>query len=510
MKKLLILLIVLPIILCSCTPSGYQANATDSYDDTSSDGGTETAEKETETDETAEDDTETAEKESETDETTEDDTETAEKGTETDETAGDDTTEDNTETVEKGTETDETTEDDTTEDNTETVEKGTETDETTEDDTTEDDTETVEQVDPFENASYEGIKRQKARSYRSKYLGFKEDTTFLQLECPILWKLKETNAGYEITRSGTPIGQIVSGEADDTANWKILNSESSEENGISVTKHIERKKGTKTFRYRYIYEYTVGENAHTVTLTASYAELDATGEQKLCDDVTYVDQYSSGSRGVLSASGEPASILILGNSFISTSNIGNILREMLTQNGKACDVEAISRGYAEVETYASDSELLARIRRGEYDMVFICGFYDREEVENLDVIRKTCNRSNTQLVIFPAHNENAGVVAYAQETYPALVCLNWKNEIDLLIKSGVSIRDFCINDEHQHSTPLAGYVGAHMIYRAIYNELPTRPMRYALAQSDIDGVLGNYAYVGSVPNLADDEITYLD
>ena len=478
MKKLLILLIVLPIILCSCTPSGYQANATDSYDDTSSDGGTETAEKETETDETAEDDTETAEKESETDETDGNDTETAEKGTESDE-----TTEDDTETAEKGTETD---------------------------DTTEDDTETVEQVDPFENASYEGIKRQKARSYRSKYLGFKEDTTFLQLECPILWKLKETSAGYEITRSGTPIGQIVSGEADDTANWKILNSESSEENGISVTKHIERKKGTKTFRYRYIYEYTVGENAHTVTLTASYAELDATGEQKLCDDVTYVDQYSSGSRGVLSASGEPASILILGNSFISTSNIGNILREMLTQNGKACDVEAISRGYAEVETYASDSELLARIRRGEYNMVFICGFYDREEVENLEVIRKTCNRSNTQLVIFPAHNENAGVVAYAQETYPSLVCLNWKNEIDLLIKSGVSIRDFCINDEHQHSTPLAGYVGAHMIYRAIYNELPNRPMRYALAQSDIDGVLGNYAYVGSVPNLADDEITYLD
>ena len=143
-------------------------------------------------------------------------------------------------------------------------------------------------------------------------------------------------------------------------------------------------------------------------------------------------------------------------------------------------------------------------------MVFICGFYDNAEVENLDVIRKTCNRSKTQLVIFPAHNENAGVIAYARETYPSLVCLNWKNEIDLLIKSGVSTRDFCIDDQHQHSTPLAGYVGAHMIYRAIYNELPTRPMRYALVQSEIDSILGNYAYVGSVRNLTDDEITYLD
>ena len=378
------------------------------------------------------------------------------------------------------------------------------------DEKTEVGTETVEQADPFEDASYEGIKRQKARSYRSKYLGFKEDTTFLQLECPVLWKLKETNTGYEITRSGTSVGQVVSGEAEDAENWEILSSESSEKNGIRVTKCIERKKGTKNFRYRYVYAYMIGEIAHTVTLTAAYAELDETGEQKLFDNVTYIDQYSSGSRGVLSASGEPASILILGNSFIATSDIGNILREMLTQNGKACDVEAISRGYAEVETYANDSELLARIRRGDYDMVFICGFYDNAEVENLDVIRKTCNRSKTQLVIFPAHNENAGVIAYAQETYPSLVCLNWKNEIDLLIKSGVSTRDFCIDDQHQHSTPLAGYVGAHMIYRAIYNELPTRPMRYALSQSEIDGILGNYAYVGSVRNLTDDEITYLD
>lgn len=384
-------------------------------------------------------------------------------------------------------------------------ESGTETDEKTDTDT-----EVLEEADPFEDASYEDIKRQKARSYQSNCFGFQEDQTYLQLNYPNRWKLRETDVGYEITLSNALIGYIFSGEVDDAANWKIVNSESSKKNGISVTKYIERKKGTKTFRYRYVYEYTVGETAHTVTLTAAYAELDETGEQKLFDDVTYIDQYSSGSRGVLSASGEPASILILGNSFIATSDIGNILREMLTQNGKACSVEAISRGYAEVETYANDSELLTRIRRGDYDMVFICGFYDNAEVENLDVIRKTCNRSKTQLVIFPAHNENAGVIAYARETYPSLVCLDWKNEIDLLIKSGVSTRDFCIDDQHQHSTPLAGYVGAHMIYRAIYNELPTRPMRYALVQSEIDSILGNYAYVGSVRNLTDDEITYLD
>ena len=68
----------------------------------------------------------------------------------------------------------------------------------------------------------------------------------------------------------------------------------------------------------------------------------------------------------------------------------------------------------------------------------------------------------------------------------------------------------CINDSHKHSTPLAGYVGAHMIYRAIYDEMPTAPMKNTITQSYIDSILGDYAYIGDSKMIDEQNITYLD
>ena len=76
------------------------------------------------------------------------------------------------------------------------------------------------------------------------------------------------------------------------------------------------------------------------------------------------------------------------------------------------------------------------------------------------------------LVIFPAHNENATVIQRAIDSDDTLYYLPWRDEINALIGAGVDFWDMCINDMHKHSTPLAGYVGAHMIYRAIFGEVP--------------------------------------
>jgi hypothetical protein len=89
-------------------------------------------------------------------------------------------------------------------------------------------------------------------------------------------------------------------------------------------------------------------------------------------------------------------------------------------------------------------------------------------------------------------------------------CLNWKGELEGLIKRGVDIWDLCISDAYNHSRPLAGYVGAHMIYRAIYNELPSKPMRYTIKQTYVDGILERYAYVADAQIIKEDDITYLD
>jgi hypothetical protein len=48
-----------------------------------------------------------------------------------------------------------------------------------------------------------------------------------------------------------------------------------------------------------------------------------------------------------------------------------------------------------------------------------------------------------------------------------------------------------VDDQHLHSTPLAGYVGAMMIYRSIYGQMPTARM-YSIDQAAYDDVLGAY------------------
>ena len=91
-----------------------------------------------------------------------------------------------------------------------------------------------------------------------------------------------------------------------------------------------------------------------------------------------------------------------------------------------------------------------------------------------------------------------------------MFCLNWKAELDGLILGGVDRWELCIDDAHDHSRPLAGYVGAHMIYRAIYGELPTQPLSSSLSQGYIDSILDNYAYVGDGRVFQEDNTTYLD
>lgn len=81
-----------------------------------------------------------------------------------------------------------------------------------------------------------------------------------------------------------------------------------------------------------------------------------------------------------------------------------------------------------------------------------------------------CNASCTPIVIFPAHNESYGSKAHSR--YPDVAFMDWRKEVNAFISSGVNKWNLCYNDQHLHSTPLAGYIGAHMIFRGIYGENP--------------------------------------
>lgn len=312
------------------------------------------------------------------------------------------------------------------------------------------------------------------------------------------WVLSEIDGGYDIKRDTKTIGSIVKGSAEN-AEWSVEKSYSKANNpSFSVKKIIEKKTSGDTADYRYRFEYNCKTNGTPVILSMciDYTELDGNAADRLytsakISSITTVQDKSLSDL-------DNKSSLILGNSFIGSSDIGTILDEMFTSNSKPCSFYAISQGYATVKTYATDPERLADIKSGHYKAVFICGFYSDDEAGHLATLEKACKESNTKLIIFPAHNEFERSINAARNKCPTLDFLDWRGELEMLIDSGVDKWDLCVNDQHKHSTPLAGLVGAHMIYRAIYGEIPSLDGISSVNINNAKTILGDYLTTGHV------------
>ena len=120
-------------------------------------------------------------------------------------------------------------------------------------------------------------------------------------------------------------------------------------------------------------------------------------------------------------------------------------------------------------------------------------------------MKQACSDSYTRLVLFPAHNENKSFIRQIEDRHPEVICLNWQEEINRLIKSSqcrAVYRDFCIDDAHQHTTPLGGYVGAHLIYRALFQEIPPYYVgETPLSMESISFYLGSYTDTGKAEEI---------
>jgi len=172
---------------------------------------------------------------------------------------------------------------------------------------------------------------------------------------------------------------------------------------------------------------------------------------------------------------------------------------MVNKNGKTCKVTAISRSLVTLHAYVNDAVFMKSIEKGKYDAVFACGLYYTSDINNLGKLKEVCDISGTRLIIFPAHNESSSVINGAKRKYSELECLDWRGEINMLIEHGVSKSQMCVDDEYLHSTPMAGYVGAHMIYRAMYGEIPEDNLRYVITYNAVYRVLGDYTTTGNLP-----------
>ena len=352
--------------------------------------------------------------------------------------------------------------------------------------------------------AYKSIKRAQYSAFEKHYFGFEGEDSALVISLPKGTGLTKGADGYTLKVSGKTIGSLFTGKATDLSSWEEISDMSSSANGLKKTIHVEYNAAQGSFRHRM--EYAVGEDF--VTLICDYAALDDEAARMVGISARTEDIGNSLSLNMLSEL-KDKKIIILGNSFINSSRIGDTLRAMINANGKSLDVTAVSRGYAEVDTYIGDAALMEDIANGVYDGVFICGFYALEEADHLKVLEEQCKISDTELVILPAHNEFRDCIAAAQKKCPDLKTLDWKAEIDALIESGIDKWYFCVNDVHGHSTPPAGYVGAQMIYRAIYGEIPTADFStFDVDTAALKTTLGDYMTTGKIPT--DIVVNYFD
>ncbi len=320
-----------------------------------------------------------------------------------------------------------------------------------------------------------------------------EDATTLRFPFPMEWHIEKRRSSLAITAGGAVIGEIYRGTPHDAEEMTL--HETKEDNGVSVGVYygkLTREDETAPY-YQFHYQYKAADGYQkSITAEVRVEQMDAIAYKWLLSVCT-ADSVEVTPKLPLSEGNGKKSVLFLGNSFIGTSRVGTFFDALVWSGKKDCDVTAKSIGYATVTLYATQyTEWLTKIRNGDYGIVFMCGFYGASDVTSLQTIIDACNAGGARLVIFPAHNERDAQITTAHETYPAVPLLHWKNEIDKYIDAGVPESALCINDEHMHSTPLAGYIGAAMAYRAVFDEEPPAlPDGTPLSQSEIDALIGS-------------------
>lgn len=316
----------------------------------------------------------------------------------------------------------------------------------------------------------------------------------VQLELPSNWVITKNGDQCTISIDSNQIGTISRTRLDapkEKFDNKSIYDQQQELVRFYQTSWCKQDGQNKMYRdFQFVCEQTYPKV--TIYLRVDYEQLDDSACNKIYYEATTVTAFVNTEFVPISNCNGSKNILILGNSFVGTSKVGEFLKDMVKTEG--CSVNAVSRGHAKISDYVSDSNICNAIRSGQYCYVFISGFYGNpENVEHFGTLLNICKASNTQLVLFPFHNDSEGYVDEAKVKYTDAIFLDWQGEINKLISSGkVTRRDMCYDDEYGHSTLLAGYVGAHMIYRNMFGKLPPELTNAPLSMNDVSAKLTDY------------------
>lgn len=364
---------------------------------------------------------------------------------------------------------------------------------------------------PQKDDGYTSIECRQISRMSETFFAQGDSSLLLSFLVPTEWELKKNDDGYQILRDNAVIGRIYSGVAPAEYENICLNHKTENTNNITVDTCVLKTEDSSSGYMRcFCYSYKDESKESRMVLEVDYAELSVFSVNKMVFSCECRKSTSDTVKGALQAyrSNGRDAVLILGNSFINSSQIGSILRSMIAAGGKTTSVEAVSRGYATVQSYVESGDYLTRIKNREYGVVFMCGFYSSGAEDSLESIVNVCKSSGTMLVIFPAHNESSSVITSACSKWKNdAYFLDWKGEISDLIKyTDATDTDMCIQDQHKHSTTLAGFVGAHMIYRAIYGEIPPSVANQSITTQEAREKLGSYVDSGSFVKIKESNI----
>ena len=363
----------------------------------------------------------------------------------------------------------------------------------------------IPSIPSVEDQSYNDITCTKVANLKEITFTPQKGGVSISVNIPADWTLQKTDDGYDILKGSKIIGNVNnimgSNYTDQTVN--VYTKEISSK-GMIITNCINRDGTDNQYTYTRTlwYNYDETRKSRSIVLTFNYEEADSSAVHKM---ISRAEKFTAPEKnmGVLKTDESKPKILILGNSFVGTSNIGEILESMC---GTKAQVSAVSVGMATTSTFVT-SGYIQEIRSGDYSIIFMCGLYNDDAFKDFEKIVEACEESDTKLAIFPAHNENRTEIDKAAIKYTYATLIDWKAEVDALIGNGVNWSLMYVNDAHNHSTPLAGYVGAHMIYRAVFGEIPTVTSVPGVTSAEIKQ-LGSYSTTGEV-NFLDNKSAYI-
>jgi hypothetical protein len=188
---------------------------------------------------------------------------------------------------------------------------------------------------------------------------------------------------------------------------------------------------------------------------------------------------------------KPAKILILGNSFVASSNIKYILDTLNSENKQKLEVTGESVGFYSVTKYYIHLADYPLITDGYYDVIFLCGIFGAEDYVNVEKFVQEIKNTKTKVVLFPAENEYPLGIEQAFKDNKSIGLAYWLKATNTLYQKGFSKLDLCINDEYMHTNQLGGYLGASMIYSYLFQKKPSDTISDFMINNFSDLIPGN-------------------